>query len=37
MLTIDVGFYKNTEDLQKRYKELHAPGTKLDEEAFDQK
>jgi len=25
-MTIDVAFYKNTKDLQKRYKEIHAPG-----------
>lgn len=30
MFTIDPAFYKNTKDLQKRYKEIHAPGAKLD-------
>lgn len=29
MMTVDPSFYKNTKDLQKRYKEVHAPGTKL--------
>lgn len=35
MFTIDPIFYSGTEDLQKRYKELHAPGTKLSEDALD--
>lgn len=30
MLTIDPGFYKDVKDLQKRYKEEHAPGESLD-------
>lgn len=29
MMTIDPSFYKGTKDLQKRYKEIHAPGSKL--------
>lgn len=29
MMTIDPSFYKGTKDLQKRYKEIHAPGTIL--------
>lgn len=29
MMTIDPSFYKDTKDLQKRYKEVHAPGNKL--------
>lgn len=29
MMTIDPSFYKDTKDLQKRYKEVHAPGSKL--------
>lgn len=29
MMTIDPSFYKDTKDLQKRYKEIHAPGSKL--------
>lgn len=29
MMTIDPSFYENTKDLQKRYKEVHAPGSKL--------
>ena len=29
MFTIDPAFYKGTKDLQKRYKEIHAPGTVL--------
>lgn len=29
MMTIDPSFYTNTKDLQKRYKEIHAPGTLL--------
>lgn len=35
LMTIDCGFYKNTEDLQKRYKEIHAPGLMLDVDAID--
>ena len=35
LMTIDPGFYKNTKDLQKRYKEVHAPGTILDIDAVD--
>lgn len=30
MFTVDPAFYKGTKDLQKRYKEIHAPGAKLD-------
>ena len=30
MFTIDPAYYKGTKDLQKRYKEIHAPGSKLD-------
>lgn len=30
VLTIDTQFYESTKDLQKRYKETHAPGTPLD-------
>lgn len=30
MLTIDPSFYVGTKDLQKRYKEMHASGNKLD-------
>jgi len=37
MFTIDAGFYGNTENLQKRYKELHAPGTKVSDDALDWK
>ena len=33
MFTIDPSFYKGTKDLQKRYKEIHAPGAKLDVDA----
>lgn len=29
----DPAFYKNTEELQKRYKQVHAPGTKVDDSA----
>ena len=29
IMTIDPSFYLNTKDLQKRYKEIHAPGTLL--------
>lgn len=35
MMTIDPSFYKGTKDLQKRYKEIHAPGSILSIEAFD--
>lgn len=34
-MTIDPSFYKDTKDLQKRYKEVHAPGTLLDILAVD--
>jgi hypothetical protein len=30
MMTIDTAYYKDTKDLQKRYKEIHAPGKVLD-------
>ena len=30
LMTIDPSFYHGTKDLQKRYKEIHAPGTVLD-------
>ena len=33
--TIDSAFYKGTKDLQKRYKEIHAPGTILSLQARD--
>ena len=33
--TIDPAFYINTKDLQKRYKEIHAPGTILSLQARD--
>ena len=33
--TIDPAFYKGTKDLQKRYKEIHAPGTILSLQARD--
>lgn len=33
--TIDPAFYKGTKDLQKRYKEIHAPGTVLSLQARD--
>lgn len=33
--TIDPSFYKGTKDLQKRYKEIHAPGTILSLQARD--
>lgn len=36
LMTIDPAFYKNTKDLQKRYKEIHAPGQILDLDAEDQ-
>jgi len=29
-MTVDVGYYKNSKDLQKRYKEIHAPGNEMD-------
>lgn len=35
MMTIDPSFYAGTKDLQKRYKEIHAPGTSLSIEAID--
>lgn len=35
MFTIDPAFYNGTKDLQKRYKEIHAPGTLLSLEARD--
>lgn len=35
MFTIDPAFYKETKDLQKRYKEIHAPGSVLSLEARD--
>lgn len=35
MFTIDPAFYKETKDLQKRYKEIHAPGSVLSLEAKD--
>lgn len=33
LMTIDPSFYHGTKDLQKRYKEIHAPGTILDTKA----
>lgn len=33
LMTIDTAFYKGTKDLQKRYKEIHAPGKSLSVEA----
>ena len=33
LMTIDPAFYKGTKDLQKRYKEIHAPGKSLSVEA----
>lgn len=30
LFTIDIQHYNNVKDLQKRYKEIHAPGTELD-------
>lgn len=33
----DPAFYKNTEELQKRYKQVHAPGTKVDDSAIWEK
>lgn len=35
LMTIDTSFYKGTKDLQKRYKEVHAPGSVLDLMAID--
>ena len=35
LMTIDPSFYHGTKDLQKRYKEIHAPGTVLDTKAID--
>ena len=35
MFTIDPAFYNGTKDLQKRYKEIHAPGTVLSLDARD--
>lgn len=35
LMTIDVAFYQNTKDLQKRYKEIHAPGQGLSITALD--
>lgn len=35
LFTIDPAFYKGTKDLQKRYKEIHAPGSVLSLEAGD--
>ena len=35
MMTIDPSFYHGTKDLQKRYKEVHAPGSILDVKALD--
>lgn len=35
MMTIDPSFYKGTKDLQKRYKEIHAPGSALSTEAIN--
>lgn len=37
MMTIDPSFYHSTKDLQKRYKEIHAPGNSLDVLARDHK
>lgn len=33
LMTIDPAFYKGTKDLQKRYKEIHAPGKSLSVDA----
>lgn len=33
LMTIDTAFYKGTKDLQKRYKEIHAPGKSLSVDA----
>lgn len=35
LMTIDTSFYKSTKDLQKRYKEIHAPGSLLSLSAID--
>ena len=35
MMTLDPSFYASTEDLQKRYKEIHAPGLPIDIYAID--
>lgn len=35
LMTIDPAFYKGTKDLQKRYKEIHAPGSLLSLTALD--
>lgn len=35
IMTIDPSFYHGTKDLQKRYKEIHAPGSVLDVMARD--
>ena len=35
IMTIDPSFYHGTKDLQKRYKEIHAPGSVLDVMAKD--
>lgn len=35
LMTIDTAFYKGTKDLQKRYKEIHAPGQVLSPTALD--
>ena len=37
LMTIDPSFYHSTKDLQKRYKEIHAPGNVLDTLAKDHK
>ena len=33
LMTVDPAFYKGTKDLQKRYKEIHAPGISLSTDA----
>ena len=35
LMTIDTSFYEGTKDLQKRYKEIHAPGSLLSLSAID--
>ena len=35
LMTIDTSFYRGTKDLQKRYKEIHAPGSLLSLSAID--
>lgn len=35
IMTLDPNFYHGTKDLQKRYKEIHAPGTAVDVKARD--